>query len=133
MHMGDVMRCVLLVPPYLKELRRRVFKEMMEEMGQDVANVSCDAPPHGFYRHVDDICWKNQTPEVTKMLLDLFRRFIKHDDKKAKTGTRKLIHFFVSYVQYKKTERWAQGRSDAKDIRGWEEMKSDHKSTTTCA
>ena len=125
MHMGDAIRCVLLVPPYLKELRRRVFKEMMEEMGQDhVANVSCDAPPHGFYRHVDDICWKNQTPEATKMLLDLFRRFIKHEDKKAKTGTRKLTHLFVSYVQYKKTERWAQCRYDAKGIRGWEETKN---------
>ena len=49
----------------------------MEDTGQDVTKVLLDAPSHGFYRHVDAICWENQTPGVTKMLLDLMRRLIK--------------------------------------------------------
>ena len=99
----------------------------MEETGQDVTKVLLDAPSHGFYRHVDGICWENQTPEATKMLLDLMRRLIKHQDKKAKMGTRKLTQLIISYIQHKRAERWAQCRSDAQDMRGWDEMKSGHK------
>ena len=127
MHMGEALHCVLLVPEYLRDLRRQVFQAIMEDTGQDVTKVLLDAPSHGFYRHVDGICWENQTPEATKMLLDLMRRLIKHQDKKAKMGTRKLTQLIISYIQHKRAERWAQCRSDAQDMRGWDEMKSGHK------
>ena len=52
-----------------------------------------------------------KTPEVTKMLLDLMRRFIKHEDKKAKRGSDEEAQPALYKLRTSSTRGWNDGHN----------------------